>query len=114
MAPSLMSARRSLVRLWRRLRRPTLTRLVVASLALHLALGIAFLTWLAKQPLNTPPSLQAPLVVELPPAEPGQPLVRPEAPPAQQSAPRPPAPSRPARATKAPAPPPPVAAKPPE
>src|SRR5262245_289613 len=107
MALSLMSARRSLVRFWRRLRRPSLTRLVVASLALHLVLGVAFLTWLAKQPLNTPPSLQEPLVVELPPAEPGQPLVKPEAPPTQ-SAPRAAAPPRPAPAAKAP-PPPPVA-----
>lgn len=84
-----MAVRRSLVRSWRRLRRPTLARLVWVSLALHLAVGMGLLVWLTRGSSQAPAQSRAPLIVELPPAEPGPPLVRPEAPPSRGSAARP-------------------------
>ncbi len=101
---------RSLVRFWRRLRRPTLIRLLWASLAVHLVAGIALLAWLPRQPWQAP-LLPTPLVVELSPAEPGPPLVKPEAPPSRRAVERPAAPARPTPVPKAP---PPSVAKPPE
>jgi TonB family protein len=105
MAFSLMGVPRSLVRSWRRLRRPTLGRLIVASIALHVLAGLGIVAWLTRESSQAPPPSRAPLIVELPPAEPGQPLVRPEAT-------RPPA-ARPAPAPRTPAPAPPSVAKPP-
>src|SRR5262245_36434480 len=104
-----MSLRRTLVRSWRRLRRPTFARLVWVSLALHVVVGLAVLTWLNQEPWQAPPPSRAPLVVELPEAQPGPPLVKPETPPPSR-----PTPSRPAPAQRpAPAPSPPPAAPPP-
>ena len=104
-----MTARRSLVRFWRRLRRPTFARLVCASLALHLVVGLAVMLWLSGSPGQLPLQSRAPLVVELPPAEPGSPLVRPEAPPAGPVKPAPPAPRAAAPRAPTPAPPSPAA-----
>ena len=47
MMASLMSVRRSILRTWRRLRRPTLGRLLWASVALHVVVGLGILAWLA-------------------------------------------------------------------
>ena len=106
---SLMSVRRSVIRSWRRLRRPTLGRLLWASVALHVVVGLGILAWLARESPQAPPPPAAPLIVELPPAEPGPPLVRPETPPARSATrPTPPA-ARPAPAPRPPAPPPSVA-----
>ena len=111
---SLMSVRRSVIRSWRRLRRPTLGRLLWASVALHVVVGLGILAWLARESSQAPPPTPAPLIVELPPAEPGPPLVRPETPPARSATrPTPPA-ARPAPAPRPPAPPPPSVAKLPE
>jgi TonB family protein len=108
MIPSLMAVRRSLIRSWRRFRRPTLARLVWASLALHVAVALGILAWLARESPQAPQPSRAPLIVELPPAEPGPPLVRPETPPSRGSAARP----TPPAARPAPAPRPPSAAPP--
>ena len=72
--------KRGLVRFVRRLRRPTLGRLVMASVLAHASvLGLAL--WLGSGGALTPARRVAePLIVELPPAAPGPPLVRPEAP----------------------------------
>src|SRR5581483_11934498 len=99
-----MSARRSLVRLWRRLRRPTLGRLVCASLLLHALVGTALIIWLQGLPSTTPRESRAPLIVDLPPAAPGPPLVRPEeAPRSRHAAPRGSTAARPAPAPRPPA-----------
>lgn len=116
-----MTTRRRLARLWWRFRRPTLGRLVVASLALHLALVVVLLqpgviSW------APPPPVPEPVVVELPAAAPGRPLVRPEAPtpaprptPPAAARPAPPAPPpAPAPVRPTPAPEPPPAARAPE
>ena len=114
MVLSPMSVRRSVIRSWRRLRRPTLGRLLWASVALHMVVGLGILAWLARESSQAPPPTRAPLIVELPPAEPGPPLVRPETPPARSATrPAPPA-ARPAPAPRPPAPPPPSVAKLPE
>jgi len=118
-----MHTRRRLARFWRRLRRPSLTRLAVASLALHVGV-LALLAWLGTSPWGPLPPTPAPLIVDLPPAEAGRPLVRPETPtrpapppgPAARPAPAPrPAPprARPAPPALAPAPAPAPAAPPP-
>src|SRR5262245_24262632 len=99
-----MNARRPFVRLRRRLRRPSLPGLAIASLAVHLGV-MALLGWLGEAPWGPAaplPPPTTPLIVELPPAEPGRPLVKPEASPP----PRPPAPA--ARPAPAPKPTPPV------
>jgi len=93
-----MTTRRTLVRWRRRLRRPSLPRLVVASLVLHVGLAV-LAVWLVSTPAppaKPPEPLSAPLVVELLPAEPGRPLVRPETPTPARPAPPPAAASRPA------------------
>lgn len=115
-----MTRRRWLVRVRRGLRRPSFTRLAVASLALHLA-GITLAVWLtqsSRTPLPKPPE---PLIVELPPAAPGPPLVRPEvpsppapAPSAPSVAPSPPRVARPPTPEAPKAPPPPPVPRPPE
>ncbi len=96
MIGSLMSARRSITRYWRRLRRPTLGRLLWASVALHIVVGVGVLAWLAREASHAPPPPPPPLIVELPPAEPGPPLVRPETPPARRATRPPPPAARPA------------------
>jgi protein TonB len=115
-----MTRRRSLVRFWRRLRRPSFARLVSTSLALHLA-ALVLTFWLVNGGWAPPALPLAPLVVELPPAEPGRPLVQPEQPapprpaepsavtprPARRPAPEPPA-SRPVPPVAQPAAPPPA------
>jgi hypothetical protein len=104
-----MTVRRSVIRSWRRLRRPTLGRLLWASVALHAVVALGILAWLERDSSQPPPPTLAPLIVELPPAEPGPPLVRPETPPARSATrPAPPA-ARPAPAPRPPAPPPAVA-----
>src|SRR5262245_50940499 len=108
-----MPVSRSLVRAWRRLRRPTLGRLVWISLVLHLIVGVGILAWLTRESSQTPPPSRAPLIVELPPAEPGPPLVRPETSPSRGTTARP-APPPVARPTPAPPAPPPSVAKLPE
>ncbi len=111
-----MAFRRSLARSWRRLRRPSFARLVWASLVLHVVVGVGILMWLAREGPQAPPS-RAPLIVELPPADAGPPLVRPETPPpprAPTPRPTPPAAARPAPAPRPQAPPPPSVAKAPE
>src|SRR5262245_38100615 len=109
-----MAVRRALVRSWRRFRRPTLARLVWASLLLPCVAGLGILAWLTREASRVPPS-QTPLVVELPPAEPGAPLVRPESPPLARSQARPAPPGRSAPAPPPrPAPAPPAVAKAPE
>src|SRR3990172_8965661 len=75
-----MTTRRTLVRLRRRLRRPSLPRLVVASLALHLA-GLTLAGWLVSSSW-TPPA---------PPAAPRPPPAGPRARPGAAAAARPPA-----------------------
>src|SRR5262245_49975359 len=111
-----MTTRRTLARLWRRVRRPTLVRLAVASLALHLG-ALLLVAWLTGSELAPPKAPPEPLVVELPAAEPGRPLVRPEPAPAPAPAPRRSAPpavaARPATPPPAPATPPPAPATPP-
>jgi len=114
-----MTTRRTLARLWRRFRRPSLTRLVVASLALHFGL-LVLAAWLVGSsltpPAKPPEPLPKSLMVELPPAEGGRPLVRPEAPVPARPAPTPrPAPPRPPASPAEPArPAPPVVARAPE
>ncbi len=107
-----------LVRFRRRLRRPSFGRLVAASFVLHLTLlGLAL--WLVA-PGPDPVPLPSPLVIELPPAEPGRPLVRPEKPtPAARPASPPVVAARPTpvpapRPAPVPEPAPPLPARPPE
>lgn len=122
-----MSGRRRFARFWRRLRRPSLGRLVAGSALLHAALFV-LAVWVGDD-LWTPAPRQpaTPLIVELPPAAPGTPAVRPEVPapapsrPSARAAPRvatrpPPARSvrEPALADRPAAAPPAVAPAPPE
>jgi TonB family protein len=105
-----MAGRRSLARLWRRLRRPTLGRLVCVSLLVHVGVGLGLVAWLTR-PSGRPAPSRAPLIVELPPAAPGPPLVKPEAPrvaPARPGLPPVVAGGRPAPSRPEAAPPPPL------
>src|SRR5262245_63477891 len=98
-----MGLRRRFVRIRRWLRRPGMLGLAAASLVVHLSL-MALLGWLEDAtwvPPPPPPDVP-PLIVELPAAEPGRPLVKPETP-----APSPPAVA--ARPAPAPRPSPPAA-----
>jgi len=114
-----MTMRRTLARLWRRLRRPTFLRLAVASLAFHLG-ALLLVAWLTGSELAPPKAPPEPLVVELPAAEPGRPLVHPEPAPAPTPAPAPRRSAPPAVAARpvppapAPAAPPPSPAPPPQ
>ncbi len=54
---SLMSVRRSVIRSWRRLRRPTLGRLLWASVALHVVVGLGILAWLARESSQVHPAV---------------------------------------------------------
>ena len=106
-----MGRRRIVIILWRRLRRPGLGGFLAASLTLHLLLFL-LMGLLPRGGLETP-APREPLIVELPPAEPGRPRT-PAPPPAVAARPAP-APKRlappaerqpPARVAEAPKPPP--------
>jgi hypothetical protein len=61
-----MGVPRTLVRSLRRLRRPTLGRLICVSVALHVLAGLAIVAWLGRESSQAPPTVPAPLIVELP------------------------------------------------
>ena len=55
-----MAVRRSLLRSWRRLRRPTLARLLWASLALHVIVALGVFTWVTRDPVTSRPAVPGP------------------------------------------------------